>query len=122
MSLVQVDKIWLHQPNTYIPTPTIFDMSVAETGTAWLKAVLVAPFVAVLFGAIAKMMTITYQATQISGNGELAQAQESVFHNGMQALGLLEVVSSIETWVLFGLFVLAVYAAVQSFLSGGTRR
>ncbi|TKX81022.1 hypothetical protein [Halorubrum sp. SD626R] len=92
-------------------------MSVADSGTAWLKAVLMAPFVAILFGAVGKVMITVYQATQIEGNGELAQTQDSVFHNGMLALDLLELASSIETWILFGAFLLAIYAAVQSLSS-----
>lgn len=76
-----------------------------------------APFVAILFGAVGKEMITVYQATQIEGNGELAQAQDSVFHSGMLALDLLELASSMETWILFGVFLLAIYAAVQSFSS-----
>lgn len=91
-------------------------MSVAELGIAWFKAVLIAPFVAILFGAVGKVMVMTYQATQIEGNRELTQAQDSIFHNGMLALDLLELGSSIQTWVLFGGFLLAIYLTAQSII------
>ncbi|WP_148263613.1 hypothetical protein [Halopiger xanaduensis] len=97
-------------------------MSVAESGAAWFKAVLIAPFVAILFGAVGKVMVLMYQATQIEGNRELAQAQDSIFHNGMLALDLLELASSIETWILFGGFILAIYFTTQSIISGNSRR
>ncbi|WP_435159967.1 hypothetical protein [Halorubrum sp. SY-15] len=89
-------------------------MSVADSGFAWLKAVLVAPFVAIIFGAVGKMMYEIYQATRIEGGGEFAQAQESTYSIGMLALDLLELISSIETWVLFGIFLLTVYAAITA--------
>ncbi|QLH79811.1 hypothetical protein HZS55_22050 [Halosimplex rubrum] len=93
-------------------------MSVAESGFAWLRAVLIAPFVAVLFGAIGKISSTMYQAAHIEDGGEFAQAQESVFHNSMLALDLVELASSIETWILFGTFLIAVYTALQSRSSG----
>jgi hypothetical protein len=89
-------------------------MSAADAGIAWLRAVLVAPFVAILFAAIGKIMYEIYQAARIEGDGEFAQAQESVYSNGMSALDLLELVSSIETWMLFGIFLLAVYTAITA--------
>lgn len=89
-------------------------MNVAESGLKWITAVLMAPFVAIMFGAIGMMMRQIYRATRISGGGEFAQAQESVYSGSMVALNLIEFASSIETWILFGAFLLAIYATVSS--------
>lgn len=88
-------------------------MSVADAGVKWITAVLAAPFVAILFAAIAKIIGLIYQSARISGSGQFAQAQQSVHENALLALDLLELASSIETWVLFLVFVLALVSAVK---------
>jgi|APHM01.1.fsa_nt_gi hypothetical protein len=91
-------------------------MSIAESGIDWLKAVIMAPFVAVLFGAVTKVMATLYQSMHINGNGELAQAQDSVFYTVMLSLDLLELASSLNTWVLFAGFLFAILAVYQTWI------
>lgn len=96
-------------------------MSVADAGIKWVTAVIAAPFVAILFAAIGKILHLVYQSTRINGNGRFAQAQESVHEDATLALDLLELASSIETWVLFIVFILAIYGAISQGGSSGRR-
>lgn len=93
-------------------------MNASTSGRELIVSIILAPFVAVIFSALGAMLYIIYQATHITGGGEFAQAQESVFSGSMAALNLIELASSIETWILLGAFLLAIGSAGASMTRG----
>lgn len=82
---------------------------------------LVAPFVATLFAVLTKIIDLTYQSAQISGNGQFAQTQDTVYEDTPFALDILELASSIETWTLFLVFLFAIAGAINASGSSGGR-
>jgi len=89
-------------------------MSVADSGRDLVSAILAAPFIAILLAAAGKIVYMVYQATNIESGGEFAQIQESVYSSSTLALKLLELASSIETWILLGVFLLGVIGMTRS--------
>ena len=94
-------------------------MNASTSGRELILSIMMAPFLAVIFSALGAMMYIIYQATHITGGGEFAQAQESVFSGSMTALNLIELASSIGTWILLGAFLLAIAGAASSMTRSG---
>jgi hypothetical protein len=94
-------------------------MSVADSGRELASVILAAPFAAILLAAAGKIMYVVYQATRIGGSGKFAQLQESVYSSSTLALNLLELASSIETWVLLVAFIFAVMTGIRSMGSRG---
>lgn len=58
-------------------------------------------------------LRITHEATNIQGDGELAQAQDSVHSSAETSLNLLELASNLETLILFMLVLLGLLAYAQ---------
>jgi hypothetical protein len=88
-------------------------MSVAESGRNLLVAVIAAPFVAIIFWAVGKVLSAIFAAARLSGDSRFADSQESVREGAWLSLDLLELASSVETYVLLIVFVLAVASAVR---------
>ena len=89
-------------------------MNASASGRELVVSIMMAPFLAIIFGAVGLIIRQIYQTTRITGGGEFAQAQESVFSSSMTALNLLELASSVETWILLGAFLLAIGSASAS--------
>lgn len=89
-------------------------MGIVDAGAGWLKLVLAVPVVALFVAVVAETAHTLSRATQASSAVSFGPSPESAAHNRMPATELLDLALSIETWMLLGLVVLAVYSVLVS--------
>ena len=80
-------------------------------GEAAVKTILAAPFIAVIFGALATMMSLIYKTTRADVTGQWGRLMEFLFASWELSFGLINFASTLETlaaWVVLGMIVVGV--------------